>query len=614
MPGVQAPPLVCVQYALDDSEPEIIHIRDKRARVLVEHALHEQEWSFHNLAHDAVSICAQWPDLTSAVFAAYDADRMNCTMILARLVAIAEGKFKGLSKKKGSWALDGVAERFRAGVAVDKTDPYRLKYGTLFNVDVAQWPDGAKHYALQDVVAQRAVHRAIVDYAASRRIPLVDGHRQARAGLWLRLMECRGIRVDLQQVEKYIAEVEQEIAKAEQVIRQAGLLRVNGTKDLKAARAWMEKCCADLGIETPKTEKGETALDKDAIDQFGDATLEAYATFTGASTLRKRVEGLRTNVCIQSSFEPLIDSGRTSCRMGNGVSSHGAQLQNPPRNGSFRECFIPRPGFVFSSVDYSSMELCTFSYACMVKVGFSRMGEIINKGGDVNTVTGAAFAGLSEADGYARRKGVHGPELQREFNKRHRALGKTFNYGGLGGMGAAKLALSARKQSGIELTLPESKHYLNVWKQTYPEIPEMFKLISRLLGDAETATVVHLKSGRMRGGLFYTQIANSEFQPIASDIAKDALWRITKECYTVRSSPLFGSRVINFLHDESFLEVPEECAHEAAMRQAEIMVKTAEEWTDGKIKFSAEPALQRRWYKGAEPVYVDGRLVCWEPQ
>jgi hypothetical protein len=31
------------------------------------------------------------------------------------------------------------------------------------------------------------------------------------------------------------------------------------------------------------------------------------------------------------------------------------------------------------------------------------------------------------------------------------------------------------------------------------------------------------------------------------------------------------------------------------------------------VAIEAPPALMRRWYKGADPVYRDGRLVPWEP-
>jgi DNA polymerase I-like protein with 3'-5' exonuclease and polymerase domains len=66
------------------------------------------------------------------------------------------------------------------------------------------------------------------------------------------------------------------------------------------------------------------------------------------------------------------------------------------------------------------------------------------------------------------------------------------------------------------------------------------------------------------------------------------------------------------VHDEIIAEVPEDRAHEAAHRIAEVMVETMNLYTPD-VPARAEPALMRRWYKAADPVYVDGRLVPWEP-
>ena len=67
------------------------------------------------------------------------------------------------------------------------------------------------------------------------------------------------------------------------------------------------------------------------------------------------------------------------------------------------------------------------------------------------------------------------------------------------------------------------------------------------------------------------------------------------------------------MHDEIISEVPVDLAAEAAQRVADVMVETLCEVCPD-VKIVAEPALMRRWYKGAAPTYVDGRLVPWEPE
>lgn len=141
----------------------------------------------------------------------------------------------------------------------------------------------------------------------------------------------------------------------------------------------------------------------------------------------------------------------------------------------------------------------------------------------------------------------------------------------------------------------------------------------------------------------YCAASNGFFQGLLGDIAKSAARRVVRECYdrTWRvpqiahpnsrpsayggiRSPLYGSRMIGFFHDELFCEHPEEMGHDGAMRVSEIM---AEEmmWycPDVAPTAGAEPTLMRRWYTAAKPVYARGgskpadasdRLVPWEPK
>ena len=79
----------------------------------------------------------------------------------------------------------------------------------------------------------------------------------------------------------------------------------------------------------------------------------------------------------------------------------------------------------------------------------------------------------------------------------------------------------------------------------------------------------------------------------------------------VTSTPT-RSRVVACVHDELLVEVPEEHAHECARRIEELMIKGMSEYVPD-IPIQAEPALMRRWRKGADPVVgADGRLICWE--
>lgn len=141
-------------------------------------------------------------------------------------------------------------------------------------------------------------------------------------------------------------------------------------------------------------------------------------------------------------------------------------------------------------------------------------------------------------------------------------------------------------------------------------------------------------SGRIRGGLEFSEAANSFFQALVGDLAKAALNRVSRECYdksykvpdlahanSKRSdyagiqSPLYGSHVLVFLHDEILPELIEDNAHDAATRISEIMIEEMQYFCpDLAAAAKAPPCLMRKWYKEAQPVYSNGRLVPWEPQ
>jgi DNA polymerase family A len=671
-PACQAPPLVCLQFAVDDAEPSIIHARDPACRRTIIWALEHTRWSFHNLAFDCSVICAAYPDLTPLVFEAFEANRMHCTIARQKLIDIASGRFKQISHSTTGYALDGVARRLRIDLPLDKEDPWRLRYGTLWGVVLRDWPKEAIDYALLDVTAQRLVHRAQDEYQER----LTDEFRQARKSFWTALMACRGIVVDPQRVDQYIRDVRESLEEDRQICEASGLVvweRVKWTKKTLPAQEHMVRICRETEEDDlPITETGEKVLraelgltdrqyiprgatwglwqrhgkyvrlDEDACQQYGDELLEAYQRFGTSTTQIARAERLRAaavrRVPIQSRFQSLgADTGRMTCSQGDSKagkppSALGFQLQNPAKDKKVkrldgtitirkgtRELFVPRPGFYFCSVDYAAMELCGWAQICLWTVGFSKLAEVLNEGRDPHTEFGARLAGITAAEAYARVKGLRGSELEQEFTGRYRQLAKISNFGYMGGLGPAKMVLMARKQYGVPLTLEEAKALREAWMQMWPEARAYFAWANRQLkvrGVGEESdrrvAVTQFRSGRIRGGMYYTQLCNGMFQGFCADIFGEAAWHITREMYVDTNSPLFGSRMVNALHDETLSELRIEHAHEAAHRQATIQIETARKWGPD-VRWAAEPALMTRWSKDAKPSYVAGKLVPWLP-
>ncbi len=166
--------------------------------------------------------------------------------------------------------------------------------------------------------------------------------------------------------------------------------------------------------------------------------------------------------------------------------------------------------------------------------------------------------------------------------------------------------------------------------QRWPWLQEYYQAGQRL-APGET---MHHWSGRVRGGLSFTEAANGWFQGLLVEITKLAYCRVTRECYdrTVRVpgmlyensilskyegsySPLYGSRAPGFFHDEIFATHPTSVGSDAAWRISEIMRDcmryVCPDYADAAI---VDPTLMYAWAKDASKVVHGGRLVPWTPE
>lgn len=111
-------------------------------------------------------------------------------------------------------------------------------------------------------------------------------------------------------------------------------------------------------------------------------------------------------------------------------------------------------------------------------------------------------------------------------------------------------------------------------------------------------------TGRLRANASYCARHNTLFQGLAADGAKLALWRLWRA----------GYRIVNFVHDEVLIEVPEDSDlgnHAATIRR--LMIEGMQEVVPD-VRIEVECAASRRWYKAAAAVRdADGHLRLWEP-
>jgi hypothetical protein len=651
-PGLQAPPLVVASFAANPADPPGLLLRAE-ALTTVRGWLQNSDLHLvlQNAAFDMAVFAVEQPDLWPWIVRAYDEGRIHCTRIREMMLHNA---VSGLSDDEGGPRVgfslsDIVKRRFGVDLSADKSGPdtWRLRYGELDGVPLAEWPDEAKRYAGDDAVWALRIHGAQAEEAATLpHDPYADEAGQTRAAFSLHLMGAWGILTEEAAVLRLEEHLTTVVEAANERLLAAGLLKGKATKNRasgiievdwsKNTTRIKEMVGAGFGAQgrvVPRTEPsekfpdGQVKTDEETLREAGHPDLVVLADSLGdAKLLSTYVQALKGRVkrgntkeydqrgrytgtgwLINAAWNPLVASGRTSCQKPN--------LQNPPRKGGVRECFVPRPGYWFLSVDYSFIELCTWAQTCLDIVGYSKLAEAIRAGLDPHVDMGVE---ILRAEGrvmdYAAANAAR--KAGEQWAKDSRQLAKAANFGLPGGLGAATFVAYARATYGMTITEDKSRELKTVWRTKWTEADAFFNHVAALqpFGGRDFAVVLP-RTGFMRAGCTFTSGCNTYFQGLAARGAKEAMWLLTKACYG-DDAALSGCRPVAFLHDEFILEVPahRERAHLASERVQALMVEGMQRFVPD-VPIKAEPTLMDRWYKEAEPVYgADGVLELWKPK
>jgi hypothetical protein len=373
-PGLMSPPIVCVQWCVDDGPAQLMTARGEFAHeggALSGPTAHTFSSLFrywndagalfvgHHVAYDMACLCAQDPELVPIVFRAYRENRVTDTMIRQKLADIGRGSYRGFFRGPVWIPLqyDLGAVGGRHGLKVNKDDPWRLHYSLLADVPLAEWPEFEITIATEELgapsvhlIGEDAIRYALEDSKATRaayvgqatRYPaelLVDEFNQARKFWALDLASYWGLRTSVRGVldlERGARERQEELGT---MLREAELVRADGSRDTKAAKSRMVRACFEAGVPVRQTKKNDVCLDSDACNSSGDPLLEAYAEYSSMTkVLSNDVAALKKGVVlpIHTHFD-IAETGRTTSAKPN--------VQNPRRLAGVRECFVPR-GYV----------------------------------------------------------------------------------------------------------------------------------------------------------------------------------------------------------------------------------------------------------------------------
>jgi len=249
--------------------------------------------------------------------------------------------------------------------------------------------------------------------------------------------------------------------------------------------------------------------------------------------------------------QALVPTGR--------VSSSDPNLQNIPTRSvegrRIRRAFVPKPGCIFVSADYSQIDLRVLAHLS----GDQTLVDAFNTGEDIHVRTATEVLGVT-------------PD---KVNAEARRLAKVINFGIIYGMGPQRLA------GELGIALAEASDYI---KRYFERLPGVRAWLDETVRLARTTGYVITMYGRRRylpelnaqpGGARAQaeRIAiNTPIQGTAADLIKLAMIRLDKALRQRR----LGARMILQVHDELLLEAPKDEWQEAAKLAKREMEGVAE--------------------------------------
>jgi DNA polymerase I len=221
------------------------------------------------------------------------------------------------------------------------------------------------------------------------------------------------------------------------------------------------------------------------------------------------------------------------------LSSTDPNLQNIPirsfEGRRIRECFVPRPGNVFLSADYSQVELRVLAHFCQS----SMLADSFSRGEDIHSRTASEVFGIPID----------------EVPMAQRAAAKAINFGLLYGMSAFRLG------QDLSISREEAQKYMDDYFGRMPEVQgwlEETREYCRHHGYVETLFGRRRLIPEIYSKTFVDRMAaereavNTRVQGTAADIIKIAMIKVH---HALLGSELRAELLLQ-VHDELLLEVP----------------------------------------------------------
>ncbi len=232
---------------------------------------------------------------------AYDADMVTDVFNRQKMLDLAIGCYRFERLPSGAsvnhqYNLAGLARR-HIRKELDKTNPWRVRFGELDGLTVDQYPPLAREYSLEDSVSTSQVWIAqetsgvggLRDVRIAQNFPghdpLKDEFNQARAALALSAISNYGIRTNPQAVEVFEAKTREAFNECRDELVKAGLIRREYVRDAELVTAYLKQ--HGLTDRFERTPGGALSIKGETLRATGDAALRLLADWR---LITKRLE------------------------------------------------------------------------------------------------------------------------------------------------------------------------------------------------------------------------------------------------------------------------------------------------------------------------------------
>jgi DNA polymerase-1 len=372
-------------------------------------------------------------------------------------------------------------------------------------------------------------------------------------------LELNGICVDENKVEELIKEYRRSLQK--KVMDFMIAYRV----DPMSPKQLGEFLTKNLGLDLPKTEKGNISTDDKVLSSFTHhPVIQKLLEIRSIKKLLDKLEEIKSSIKNGSVYPEFKQIGAITGRM----SSLNPNVQNIPRE--LRSVFKAREGNVFVISDFSQIELRIASEY----VGDEKMIRAFKEGRDLHRYTASVLLGKKEE----------------EVSKEERQLAKAVNFGLIYGISAKGLSEYA-KSYGIDLSVDDAQKIMNKFFEYFASFKNWHEKVKRELKEFKESRGYTLL-GRKYVAHTFPDAVNYPVQGSGADLLKLSVLMFDAE---MRKEGL-KAKVVNLVHDEIVVECQKDDA-DTVKELLEKAMKHAGKVILKRVPVEVESIIKDRWVK-----------------